>query len=101
MRIFIIAILVFVLAACASSPDNLQGKNFDADSSYCRQLRLVSNNLFQFKHHTTAIKSRATNPSISSSFEPISQVQRHDSNRAYDYDCESLSALYARKNDEA
>lgn len=97
MRNLSVIILACFIAACETSPKNLAGNSFDADSAYCRQLWRSANSLYQ--SNTNLPATRATNPSITI-HAPAPQIQRYDSKKSYDKDCESLSAFRLRKENE-
>lgn len=94
MRNFIVIMLALFITACETSPKNLAGNSFDADSAYCRQLWKSATILYQ--NSANLPKTRATNPSVTI-HAPVSQIQLYDSKKAYDKDCESLSAFRLRK----
>lgn len=85
--------LACLVTACETSPSNLQGNSFDADSAYCRQLWRSATTLYQNSANLPA--TRATNPNISL-HAAVPQMQLTNSKKAYDKDCESLSAYKAR-----
>lgn len=97
MRILGVILLTFFVTACETSPKNLAGNSFDADSAYCRQLWKSATSLHQ--NNTNLPQTRATNPSITL-HAPVPQIQLYDSKKSYDKDCESLSAFRSRKENE-
>lgn len=85
----IVTMLVCCLAACETSPKNLAGNSFDANSAYCRQLWLCATTLYQ--NSANLRTTRATTPSAKIQA-PVSQIKRTDSRNSYDRDRESLIA---------
>ena len=96
MRKLILVLLMWFVTACATPPANLIGKNFDADSAYCRQLWKNATVLVRYNPDIHASKARATNPKITT-FKLTNQIRLDSSKKAYDKDCESLSSYNLRK----
>lgn len=89
---------VCLFSACASNPSNLVGKNFDADSRYCRQLRKSTTQVFR-NNLPASNRSRATNPQSAGPL-LVSEVERATNMRSYDMDCESVSSYNLRTRSE-
>jgi len=92
--------LLGLVAACATPSSNLQGKSFDADSEYCRQLWKTATTVYQRNPDLPIIKARATNPDLAA-LRPVQQISLHSSRQAYDTDCESLAAYNERAKRES
>lgn len=86
---------VFLFGACASTPNNLEGKNFDANSNYCRQLRSNATMVYRTNPRLHSNRSTATNPQ-SAAPRIVSQAERDASMRTYSVDCESINAYKLR-----
>ena len=96
MREITLILLMSIITACASPQANLVGKNFDADSEYCRQLRKSATLLVQNNPGAHGLKTRATNPRLAI-HNSIPQIRLDDARNAYHKDCESLSAFNLRQ----
>lgn len=96
MKEYVIVLLGCMLVGCMSSPSNLEGKSFDADSLYCRQMQRESIALFRFDNDMVSNRVRGTNPKALS-HKPISPLQLSNSKNAYELDCESRNAFRLRK----
>jgi hypothetical protein len=96
MRKLVLVLLMWFVTACATPPANLIGKNFDADSAYCRQLWKSATVLVRYSPDIHASKARATNPNLNA-FKSTNQIKLDGPRKAYDKDCESLSSYNLRK----
>ena len=97
MRWLSFVLLMWFVTACATPRANLVGKNFDADSTYCRQLWKRATLLVQYDLDVHAAKARATNPILAIS-NPTNPIKLDGPRRAYDKDCESPSTYNLRKS---
>ena len=86
---------VCLFSACASEPDNFEGKNFDANSSYCQKLWRSATMVYQTNPNFALSRSTATNPQ-SMGARVMSQTERDATMRGYNIDCESISAYSLR-----
>ncbi len=75
--------------------DNIEGKNFDANTAYCSQLRAQSTAMVQFDPRTTSAPTSLTRSAF------VSQTQRDQSARQHLVDCESRSAYNLRTKVES
>lgn len=96
MQKYALTLLGCLLVGCASSPSNLEGKSFDADSLYCRQMRRESIAMFRFDNNVVANRARGTNPKALS-HKPASPIQVSNAKNAYELDCESQTAFRSRE----
>ena len=90
MRMTIILLACFA-SSCVSTPENLEGKRFDADFNYCRQL---------LRDTAAVVQHNPQTPYTSTASRFVSQADRDASQRAYNIDCESRSAFNARTREQ-
>ncbi len=86
---------VCLFSGCASEPANLEGKIFDANSRYCRQLLRSTSQVYRNNPIPDSNRSRATNPQ-SSAPQLVNETERITNMRSYEMDCESLSGYNLR-----
>ncbi len=92
-------LVVCLIGACKMGPENLQGKRFDANSGYCRQLWREATLAYPSEPLTPPARAISTNPRpIEPAF--VNQVQRDSNMRAYAMDCESPTAYNLRVQEE-
>jgi|GEM_PF-474386 len=88
-------IFSLLLTACASEPENFQGKRFDANTSYCKQMRDQATLLLQDRPISPVIEGREHNPALHS-LQAVSLTEMAIARMAYESDCESMTAYNAR-----
>jgi len=86
---------VLIITACSTYPDNLEGKRFDANTSYCQGLWRGANSMYQSRPKPP-LQSGANSPAGSYGPQYISQLERERIKYAYSKDCESVSAYNSR-----
>ncbi len=82
-----------VLAACSQTPNNTEGKDFDANSRYCEQLRMEAEGRSAGPSFVTP-NVMPPNPQ-DERYDP--QTQRERAQIAYAKDCESRSGANKRE----
>lgn len=90
---YLLVILVVSTCSCVVQPVNLEGKSFDANSGYCKELLSRSTSMVHYDPRNTNATTSLDRSAL------VSQIERDSSARIHDLDCESRSAYNLRTKD--